>query len=103
MDRIPGVRSARQGKSRAIGPRAIVTIAVALELTEHLGVSLPAAIETAARLVEQGEHQPTPELAIRLDVAAVERRIALRLADAVEANPPARRGRPPRRVPASEE
>ena len=97
-NRVPGVHPARQGKSRAITPRAIVTIAVAIELTEQLGATLPSALELAGRLVDGGEYRPTPELLMRLDVVAIERRIARRLADAVDANPPARRGRPPRKT-----
>ena len=97
--RIPGVQPARQGKSRAITPRAIVTIAVAIELTQQLGAALPSALDLARHLVDGGEYRPTPELLLRLDVDAIERRIALRLADAVDAHPPARRGRPPRHPP----
>ena len=93
--RIPGVQPDRQGKSRAIAPRTIVVIATAMELAEHLGASLPDALQLAGRLVDRGRHRPTPEITIEIDVASIERRVALRLADAVEANPPARRGRPP--------
>ena len=97
-DRIPGVQPHRQGKSRAITPRAIVTIAVAVDLADRFGASLPTALDLATVLVKQGTHSLTAEMSIQLDVGAVERRITLRLADAVEANPPARRGRPPRRL-----
>ena len=100
--RIPGVRPARQGKSRAITPQAIVTIAVAMELAERLGASLPFALDVAGELVEHGVYRPIPELVVHLDVAAIERRVAVRLAEAVEANPPARRGRPARRAEVDE-
>ena len=97
IGRIPGVQSERQGKSRAFTPRAIVSLAVAFDLAERFGASLPVALDLADRLVSHGALNPTSELSLHLDVAAVERRITLRLADAVEANPPARRGRPPGR------
>jgi hypothetical protein len=96
--RIPGVHPDRQGKSRAITPRAIVTIAIAAEFVERLGASLPAALDLATILVQHGSHRLTPEMSIHIDVGAVERRITFRLGDAVEANPPAPRGRPPRRA-----
>ncbi len=67
-----------------------------MELTEHLGMPLLTALNLAAVLRHTGEHSPAEGLVIRLDVAAVERRIALSLNEAVEANPPPRRGRPPR-------
>jgi len=86
----------RQGKSRAIPPTAVLTVAVAMELTEHLGIPLLVALDLAGALRHTGEHSPAEGLFIRLDVAAMERRVALRLNEAVEANPPPRRGRPPR-------
>jgi hypothetical protein len=96
-NRIPGVEPARQGRSRAISPRAIVTIAVALELIESLAIPMMAALDLATRLIVHGEHRASPRISIHLDVAAIERRVASRLGDAVESNPPTRRGRPPRR------
>ena len=95
-DRLPGVPPERQGKSRAIPPKAVLTMAVAMELTEHFGTSLHRALDLAAALLHSGEHSPAAGLVVRLDVTAIERRIALRLNDAVDANPPVRRGRPPR-------
>ena len=95
--RIPGVQPDRQGRSRAFGPSAVVAIAIALDLTEHLGTSLPVALGIAAELVAHGAYAPLPELSITLDVRAIERRVAVQLSGAVEASPPARRGRPPKR------
>ena len=94
---VPDVRPDRQGRSRAFSPHAIHVIAVAIQLIERLGTSLPQALRIGAELVERGSCEPGPELTLRVDIAAIERRIANRLADAVEATLPARRGRPPRR------
>jgi hypothetical protein len=97
-NRLDSLRPQRQGKSRAIPPRVVLTIAIAMELIEGVGASLPTALALAAELIGTGEHSPTEGLLLRVDVAAIERRIAQRLNDAVEAHPPARRGRPPRRA-----
>ncbi len=74
----------------------MLTIAVAMVLNEALGTPVPLALDLAAALLRSGEHTPVGGLVIRIDVATIERRIAARLNEAVEANPPARRGRPPR-------
>ena len=95
-NRIGDLRPERQGKSRAIPPRVVLTIAIAMELIQGLGASPPAALALAAALIDTGEQSPAEGLTLRVDVAAIERRIAQRLSDAVEAHPPARRGRPPR-------
>lgn len=96
MDRLAGVRPDRQGKSRAIPPRVVLTIAIAIQLNEWLGTPIAMALDLAEALIESGEHRPAPGLAISLDVAAIERRIARRLTEALEENPPAPRGRPAR-------
>ena len=54
-----------------------------------------AALELSARLVATGEHVFESGVAVRVDLAATERRLAVRLAEAVETHPPPRRGRPP--------
>ena len=102
-NRLPDTLPDRQGKSRAFTPDAVVTIAIAIELTERLGASLPIALDLATKLAHGGEHRPSPELMLRLDLGAIERRVALQLSDAVEANPSPARGRPPRRSPDSQD
>ena len=96
QNEIEGVRRERQGVSRAIAPSAVVVIALALTLIEALQLPVSRALVLArSLLVAAGTHSPAPELTIRFDVASLERRIAVRLAEAVDAHPPARRGRPP--------
>ena len=97
-NQLPGTQPDRQGKSRAFTPGAVVAIAIAIELAERLGTPLPIALDLATKLARDGEHRPSPELLLRLDVGAIERRVAHELSDAVEANPSPRRGRPPRRA-----
>jgi hypothetical protein len=96
-NRLVDLRPERQGKSRAIPPHVVLTIAIAMELTKGLGASLPTALALAAAVIDTGAHSPVEGLTVVVDVAAIERRIAQRLNDAVEAHPPVRRGRPPRK------
>ncbi len=94
--RIAGVNRERQGVSRAISPSAVITIAVAIALIEALHLPIGAALELAASLISGGgDHTPAEGMSIHVDVSAIERRISARLAEAVEAHPPPRRGRPP--------
>ena len=93
---IEGVRRERQGVSRAFSPAAVVTIAIAIELIGRLVMAAPRALAVAHALVANGgEHSPGEEITLRVDVRAVERRVARRLTDAVATHPPSRRGRPP--------
>lgn len=96
LHQIDGVQRQRQGVSRAVAPTAVLTIAIALELTKVLGAPMAVALELANSVIATGEHSPAPGVNLRIDVAAIERRLAARLADAVETHPPKRRGRPPR-------
>ena len=93
---IDGVRRARQGVSRAFSPAAVLTLAVALELIDQLAMSIPRALDVAHALISTGgEHALAAGIVVRIDVRAIERRVAERLTDAVAAHPPLRRGRPP--------
>ncbi len=93
---IDGVRRARQGVSRAFSPAAVLTLAIALELIQQLEMSVPRALDIAHALrASGGEHVLGAGVVLRIDVRAIERRIAERLTDAVAAHPPLRRGRPP--------
>jgi plasmid maintenance system antidote protein VapI len=97
QNQIDGIRRQRQGISRAISPSAVLTVAVALELSGALGTPPREALDLAkAVLLGEGEHRQGELVTVRVDVRAVERRMAIRLAEAVEAHPQPRRGRPVR-------
>lgn len=98
QNHIDGVQRERQGVSRAISPEAVLTIAVAIELMEALQTPIAGALRLARLLLlEAGEHSPAQGMTLRVDVQAIERKMAGRLTEAVEAHPPPRRGRPPLR------
>ena len=97
QNHIAGVQRERQGVSRAISPAAVLTIAVAIELMQALQTPVAGALHLAkALLLDAGEHSPAAGMTVRIDIHAIERRMAARLAEAVDAHPPPRRGRPPR-------
>ncbi|HUF26656.1 MAG TPA: hypothetical protein VMM18_06715 [Gemmatimonadaceae bacterium] len=94
--RVHGVLSIRQGVRRRISAEAVTTIAVALELMRALGLPTGRALAMAPELIAgRGEHHWTPLLSVHIDLARIERELADRLAEAAEAAPPRRRGRPP--------
>jgi hypothetical protein len=96
QNHIDGVQRERQGVSRAISPAAVLTIGVAMELMEALRIPIAGALDLARLLlVDAGEHSPAEGIVLRVDVHAIERRMAGRLTEAVEAHPPPKRGRPP--------
>ena len=95
LHRIDGVRRERQGVSRAISPLAVMTMTIALDLSTALGSPIGAALEVARHLVVTGEHTFDSGVIVQVDLTNIERRLASRLAEAVETHPPARRGRPP--------
>ena len=96
--KIPGVPQPRQGVSRSLHASSILL----LELAVILGRSLGAPLSLALIIAEQiSAHRGTPlqlesGIALSVDIAGIEHDLAGRLADAVEAAPVPRRGRPPR-------
>jgi hypothetical protein len=94
QNHVAGVRREGHGVSRSISPAAILTIAVAIEISEALGTSMPAALNLARSVVDKGECSPSPAITIHVDIGAIDQRMALRLNDSVEAHPQPRRGRP---------
>ena len=91
---IVGVIRERQGVTRTISPDAVLTIAIARDLSAAVGASTGVALQLAAGLIPTGEHSPMPGVIIRIDLGAVKGRLAARLAEAVDSHPPPPRGRP---------
>lgn len=92
---IEGVHREGQGVSRSIAPHAILTIATAIAIVHAFGSPLGRALTIAAELVRDGEPELGPELSLRVDVSAIERRLTVQLAESVDAHLLQRRGRPP--------
>lgn len=93
---VSGVRQARQGVSRTVSFEALRLIAIALELAGELQTPLPRALVWAGRLAAGENPAQAGNLTISVALEAIDRRLAERLAYAVEVAPIPRRGRPPR-------
>lgn len=95
--RISGVDQSSQGTTRRLSPGAVLRIEMIRILNHELGIPVPRAVGLAEELAlaEEGS-LPLGEGAGKLliDSASIERRIASRLADAVESAPRRTRGRP---------
>ncbi len=99
QNRIEGVIRLRQGVARRLTPRAVITLDIALCLSETLGASISTALGIAARLVQNPEQESMEigkGLHLSIDLSRIEADVMDRLAHAVEIAPSPRRGRPPR-------
>ena len=98
--RIPGVSRARQGVSRRLPPQAILTLEVALRISNALGISTSRALDLTARLLRQPAADMVSleigqGISMSIDMKEVRDGLLERLAHAVEVAPSPRRGRPP--------
>ena len=108
---IPGCIGVRQGVRRRIARDGVTHLAIVIALARELGMPLARAVDLGCRLHAQGAvplsapgsaaATATGELRIALDLTALERRLDLRLAAAIESAREPRRGRPPRRTAAN--
>lgn len=97
---VPGVERGRRGSPRRVTQVGLYHIALVRAIARELGATLRTSVMLATTLM----HTESPELriigtlALRLDRDRFQREVDARVAEAVEAIVPARRGRPPGRV-----
>ena len=97
---VPGVEQGRRGSARRVTQVGLYHIALVRAIARELGATLKTSVMLATTLM----HTESPELriigtlALRLDRDRFQREVDARVAEAVEAIVPARRGRPPGRV-----
>ena len=95
---VPGVSQSRQGVSRRLAPQAILTLDLALRISNALGLPISRALELSARLLRQPGGTTTIDLgqgvSLTIDLEEVRSELLERLAHAVEVAPSPRRGRP---------
>jgi hypothetical protein len=95
-NRVPGVSRNRQGVSRKLTYRAILTLEVALKIARTFSSTLPRSLELAALLLANRESPVNigDGLSLAIDYRELESDLASRLDHAVEVTPLPRRGRP---------
>lgn len=97
---IPGVEQGRRGSARRVTQVGLYHIALVRVIALELGAPLKTSVLLATTLMHTGSHELPVfgTLALRFDRYRFQREIDARVAEAVEAIVPARRGRPPARV-----
>jgi hypothetical protein len=94
--RIPGVSRSRQGISRKLTYRAILTLELALRIARTLTSTLPRSLELAASVLTDRKTPLSLDngLSLTVDLDRLEAELTARLDHAVEVTPLPRRGRP---------
>ena len=94
-NKLAGVRQKRQGIARRLSREALLVLALAIRLTEDMGLPTAHAIRLAEKLVHgRGEFSPSQGIVVKADLTLVENLLTDRLATAVEIAPAPLRGRP---------
>jgi hypothetical protein len=86
----------RQGLERRIPANLLPIIALALDISSHLGTPIREAFPLAQRLMS-GQRDIGPRLSIHADIDRIQGEISARLESAIETVVRRPRGRPPRR------
>lgn len=96
---VPGVEAAKQGVARRISTSGVHHIALTRQLSADAGFSLEQSVALASALLttDANHVELSDTLSLHIDRARFRRDADDRLAEAVEAVVPARRGRPPSR------
>ena len=96
---IQGLQSESQGVSRRLSLGTVITLALAKELIDTIGLPAPAALRLAVRINNNpvSEIALSPHLSVSTRADALKAAVLSRLAGAVEVAPTPRRGRPPKR------
>jgi len=97
---VPGVEQGRRGSARRVTQVGLYHVALVRVIARELGVPLRTSVMLATTLMrtESPELPVFGTLALRFDRELFQRDVDARVAEAVEAIVPARRGRPPARV-----
>lgn len=93
---LPGVMKIQRGVARRISHTALLQLVIARQLQTAMGMSAHDAVRIGLALVESGVVHHGP-ISISIDLAALERQLAPRIAHALESAPTRPRGRPPKR------
>jgi hypothetical protein len=94
---VPGVESQKQGVARRLSIEAVQTVVLVRALVDDTGLATDRALATATRLLDAENGRLVGDsgwLTVHIDRAAFDAEIDRRVAAAVEAVVPKRRGRP---------
>ena len=94
---VPGVESARQGVARRLSINAIQTVVLVRALASDTGLSIDRALSTANDLLASSDGRvrgDTAWITLQIDRSAFQAEVDRRVAEAVEAVVPRKRGRP---------
>jgi len=96
---VAGVSRTRQGISRRLSTRSVLTLDIALRLSRSAPMPLGTALSLASIALEHSHSSIELEKGITLtfDLRLLASDLDVRLAEAVEVSPAPRRGRPPAR------
>ena len=92
-----GVSQRRQGIARKLSFESLVILNIALALIADLHLPTARALAVATTLSGAGRYESAHGVELQFDTSLIRRSLVARLADAVEATPNPRRGRPPGR------
>lgn len=93
---VTGVVKSRQGVSRRLSPQAVLTLEIAIRLSEAFSIPFGRALELAqASLQRPSVSTAGKRITLTIDIESIESDLGARLANAVEIAPAPRRGRPP--------
>ena len=92
---IDGVAKSRQGISRHLAPHALLSLEVAIRLSEAFSIPTARALELAHELVQKSSGSTTGNaVTLTIDIESIKSDLGERLAHAVEIAPLPKRGRP---------
>jgi hypothetical protein len=93
---VPGVESQKRGVARRLSLEAIRTVVLVRALAAETGLSVDRALATATALLDRADARASasPWISLQIDRAAFDADVERRLAAAVEAVVPRKRGRP---------
>jgi hypothetical protein len=95
---VAGVEHTRQGVARRISHEAVLVIHIAKTLVDQLNLPLGAALPIAEQMASGGPLRLAEGISLQLERPRAEQELAELLFNGVQAAPPKRRGRPPKRA-----
>lgn len=94
---INGVAKSRQGVARRLTPQALLSLEIAIRLSEALSIPTARALQLAHELLQEPSGSRAGKgITLALDLESIKSDLGERLAHAVEIAPLPRRGRPPK-------